>query len=253
MTPVSLIIVNYKTPKQTKLCLRSIRRFTREPCETIVVDNRSGDESSEYLRRLRWIRFIENNQPAPNHRNGLDLAITQATGDKILILHTDTFIRRDGWLTMLLGRMEPEVMMLGSQDRVIMPFRGPGRLMLWWKRRERARDWKKKGMSPKILSHCALYRRELFSEHGQRFDYPEYIDGVYNDCGEFIQRYCEKRQLGIRVLGCEELSPFMWHFEAATLNLVTGRRIPWKRRRRAERFYRRPEIQAILNDSTLDQ
>jgi hypothetical protein len=45
----------------------------------------------------------------------------------------------------------------------------------------------------------------------------------------------------------------MWHFEAATLNLVRGRKIPWKRRRRAEHFYRRPKIQAILNDSSLDE
>lgn len=253
VTLVSLIIVNYKTAKQTKLCLRSIRRFTRQPCETIVVDNRSGDESSEYLRRLHWIRLIENDYPEPSHRNGLDLAITRATSDKILILHTDTFVRSEGWLETLLGRMEPETMILGSQDRVIMPFHGPRRLELWWKRQKRARSWKKKGVSPKILSHCALYRRELFTEHGQRFDYPTYVDGVYNDCGEFIQRYCEDRRLGIQILRCEELWPLMWHFEAATLNLVNNRKIHWKRRRRAEQFYRRPEIQTILNDSSLDE
>lgn len=61
------------------------------------------------------------------------------------------------------------------------------------------------------------------------------------------------RRLGIQVLRCKELWPFMWHFEAATLNLVRGRKIPWKRRRRAEHFYRRPKIQAILNDSSLDE
>lgn len=253
VTPVSLIIVNYKTPKQTKLCLRSIRRFTRQPCETIVVDNHSGDESSEYLRRVRWIRLIENDRPEPSHRNGLDLAIARASSDKILILHTDTFVRREDWLETLLERMEPETMILGTHDRVIMPFHGPRRLELWWKRRKRVRYWKKKGVPPKIHSHCALYRRELFTTHGQRFDCPEFIDGVYIDTGEFIQRYCEDRRLGIQVLTCEELWPLMWHFEGATLNVVTGRKIAPKRRRGAEQFYRRPEIQTILNDSSLDE
>ena len=48
---VSIVLVNYKTPLQTKLCLRSLRRFTRYPCDVTVVDNRSEDESTEYLSR----------------------------------------------------------------------------------------------------------------------------------------------------------------------------------------------------------
>lgn len=72
---VSIIIVNYKTAKQTKLCLRSLRRFTLHPVETIVIDNRSDDESSEYLSGLSWIRCLENDAPTPTHRNGLELGM----------------------------------------------------------------------------------------------------------------------------------------------------------------------------------
>jgi GT2 family glycosyltransferase len=41
----TICIVNYKTPDFTKLCLRSIRKFTDYPYEVIVVDNGSNDES----------------------------------------------------------------------------------------------------------------------------------------------------------------------------------------------------------------
>ena len=45
----------------------------------------------------------------------------------------------------------------------------------------------------------------------------------------------------------------MWHFEAATLNLKTGRKVPLKRRLRSWRFYRQPEILARLADDSLDR
>ena len=41
----TICIVNYKTLELTRLCLRSIRKFTNYPYEVIVVDNDSGDES----------------------------------------------------------------------------------------------------------------------------------------------------------------------------------------------------------------
>ena len=48
-------IVNYKTLDFTRLCLRSVRKFTKYPYEVIVVDNDSQDESLERLKSLDWI------------------------------------------------------------------------------------------------------------------------------------------------------------------------------------------------------
>ena len=45
----AICIVNYKTLDFTRLCLRSIRKFTNFPYEVIVVDNDSQDESLEGL------------------------------------------------------------------------------------------------------------------------------------------------------------------------------------------------------------
>ena len=65
----AICIVNYKTADFTRLCLRSIRKFTRYPYETIVVDNDSQDESLDYLKCLNWIRLIER-QPAATKQGG---------------------------------------------------------------------------------------------------------------------------------------------------------------------------------------
>ena len=251
---ISIVIVNYRTPKQTRLCMRSLRRYTRyEPLETIVVENSPGDESADYLEGLPWIRYLRNEHEEPNHRNGLDFGISRASGEWILAMHTDTFVRREGWLVDLSRHLTESSWLVGSQDRVIQPVTGWGRFDARRRRRKLERRWGEKGQIPKIISHCAFYRRALFTEREQRFDWPEYIDGVYNDCGEFIQRYCESEGLGVVYLRREELAPSMWHFEAATLNLVTGRRVPWKRRLRSRLFYRRADVRSILEDDSLDR
>ena len=42
----TICIVNYKTLDFTRLCLRSIRKFTDYPYEIVVVDNDSNDDSA---------------------------------------------------------------------------------------------------------------------------------------------------------------------------------------------------------------
>ena len=248
---VSIVVVNYRTPKQTRLCLRALRRYTTLPCETIVVDNGSADESTEYLRSLSWIRLVEAAGSDASHGAGLDLGIRQATGDVIVVLHSDTFVRRAGWLESLLEHWGPETMVLASQDRVILPVTGLARLDAWRKRRKLERRWHGRG-SPKIMTHCALFRRDLFTKHGQRFDHPRHIDDVIVDVGETIQRYCEHEGLEVHYLTREQLAPLLYHFEAATLNATRDRRLPWKRRWRTRRFYESAEIKTILNDNSLD-
>ena len=91
-------------------------------------------------------------------------------------------------------------MIVGSQDRVIMPLNVLNSVGAQWKRNKLEKRWRNNGAPPKIITHCVLYRRELFTNHGQRFDYPQWIDGVYNDAGELIQRYCEENGYGIKML-----------------------------------------------------
>jgi len=107
----TICVVNYKTPDLIRLCLRSIRKFTGYPYEVIVVDNNSQDESLEYLKRLRWIRLIErntNNDPANGsggyaHAAALDLGLENCNTEFFVSMHSDTFVKKDNWLTNLMG------------------------------------------------------------------------------------------------------------------------------------------------------
>ncbi len=97
-------IVQYKTLDFTRLCLRSIRKFTSYPYEVIVVDNDSADESLDYLRSLKWIRLLERKsepgEPGGGyaHAAALDLALADCNTEFFVSLHSDVFVKRSGWM-----------------------------------------------------------------------------------------------------------------------------------------------------------
>ena len=103
----TICVVNYKTPLFIKLCLRSIRKFTAYPYEVIVVDNDSQDESTQYLKSLKWIRLIER-RPDPDeqggfaHGAGLDAGLKNCNTEYFVALHSDVFIQEQDWLTHLI-------------------------------------------------------------------------------------------------------------------------------------------------------
>ena len=109
----TICIVNYKTLDFTRLCLRSIRKFTTYPYDVLVVDNDSKDDSLEYLRSLNWIRLIE--RPAKEgepgggfaHAAGLDLGLENCHTEFFVSMHSDTFVQKENWLTDLIGYFGP--------------------------------------------------------------------------------------------------------------------------------------------------
>ena len=105
----TICIVNYKTLDFTRLCLRSIRKFTDYPYEIVVVDNDSNDESVEYLRSLKWIRLIERHhqqgQPrgSYDHSAALDMGLSCCNTEFYVAMHSDTFVKKHNWLTELVS------------------------------------------------------------------------------------------------------------------------------------------------------
>ncbi len=105
----TICIANYKTLDFTRLCLRSIRKFTSYPYETIVVDNNSQDESLAYLKSLSWIRLIERQGRAAEpgggfaHAAALDLGLNNCNTEFFISMHSDTFVKKAGWLTDLIS------------------------------------------------------------------------------------------------------------------------------------------------------
>jgi cellulose synthase/poly-beta-1,6-N-acetylglucosamine synthase-like glycosyltransferase len=97
----SIIILTHNQLSFTEMCLHSLRLFTPEPNQLIVVDNHSTDGTVDFLRRQADVQLIENatNRGFPA---GCNQAIRIATGDQILLLNNDTIVT-PGWLGRLLA------------------------------------------------------------------------------------------------------------------------------------------------------
>jgi glycosyltransferase involved in cell wall biosynthesis len=124
----TICIQNYKTLDFTKLCLRSIRKFTKFPYEVIVVDNDSRDESLEYLKGLSWIRLIEQRggkELTGSYAEGsaLDIGLEKCNTEFFVVMHSDTFVKKDNWLTELIGYFgeDESVSCVGSGKTELTP------------------------------------------------------------------------------------------------------------------------------------
>ncbi len=118
----TICVVNYKTRDLTRVCLRSIRKYTDYPHEVLVIDNDSRDESLDYLRGLSWIRLVERRPQTPDvggvwaHGAALDLGLSLCQTEFFVALHSDAIIRARGWLDLFLDRLgaDPTVACCGG-------------------------------------------------------------------------------------------------------------------------------------------
>jgi GT2 family glycosyltransferase len=89
--PLSIIIVNYKTPQLQIDCLTGIYKDpVADSFEIIMVDNASGDDSREIITtafpRVKWVQMEYN----AGFSRGNNAGIREATGDAVLLLNGDT-------------------------------------------------------------------------------------------------------------------------------------------------------------------
>jgi len=187
----TICVVNYKTLDFTRLCLRSIRKFTDYPYEVIVVDNDSNDESTEYLRSLKWIRLIERQRQTESPRgsfdqaSALDLGLANCNTEFFVAMHSDVFIKtpsfanategRPCWLTELIScfNNDPKIACVGSGKIELTPqwqmlvkkltdFKALGRKLFGTTtQRERLRYYNR--------AICCLYRTEVLRHEGLSF------------------------------------------------------------------------------------
>jgi len=176
----TICIVNYKTLDFTRLCLRSIRKFTKYPYEVIVVDNNSNDESLEYLKSLDWIRLIERDTTGDlsggySHGAALQLGRENCNTEFFVSMHSDTFIQKENWLTDLVDYF-------GNDENIVCVGSGKIELTPRW------REWVKKATDYKTFGRklfnvpdpigkyryynrtiCCLYRTDALIREGLSF------------------------------------------------------------------------------------
>jgi GT2 family glycosyltransferase/glycosyltransferase involved in cell wall biosynthesis len=92
---VATVVLNYRTPDQTWLAVRSVQSSTYSPLEIVVVDNASGDGSAARLRAsLRNVTVIEassNGGFSAGCNIGMRAALAGAA-DYILLLNSDAVL-----------------------------------------------------------------------------------------------------------------------------------------------------------------
>ncbi len=257
-------VVNYRTLDFTRLCLRSLRKFTRYPSEVIVVDNDSRDESVDYLRRLPWIRLLERRNAGDAsggdaHGAALDLAFSECRTEYFVSLHSDSFVRSADWLDDLVSRFKPRTACVGSGKLELRP--------LWQQRMHDLFDYR---MHLRRLLRtpdpagkyryynrtiCCLYRTEILRREKLSF-LMERDKGL--TAGK--QLYFELVDRGYPTV---ELPPsvmarYVVHLAHATEPVVvhdpdkrrrTLRKIQW----RIHRVMTEEWVQAILRDADLDR
>ncbi len=261
---VSICVVNYKTALLTRLCVRSIRRFTPRPYELIVVDNDSRDESLEYLRSVKWIKLVERKIEHVKsgswvHGTALDAGFAAATGDFFVSLHSDTIIHREGWLDLLMrpALENPRLACSGCGKLDLKP-----RWLMFLKACTDVKEWLRKLRPTKrrdfyVRTICALYRAEVLRERKLTFA----MDTENNmTCGQ--QLYYELLDAGVPVNVVPErtMAAYAHHLAHATmaLNKDSGE---FKVRDRTERkclaalrrILESPQTKAILEDESLDR
>ena len=255
---LTVLLPNYRTPELTRLCLRSLRLYSDlSQVKIIAIDNASGDESTEYLRSLPWIRLIERTPeevaplaPADMHSTALDLALKEVDTEFVISMHTDTILLQSGWLDYLMSKINrsPKVAGVGSWKLEYVP-----PLKQFAKAMEdsfkQALGLKKKEFRF-LRSHCALYRTELLKKHTRGFG-----DG---ECaGSSIHKCLLNAGYELDFLPVSELSRYMVHMNHATmiLNPVGGSGHKTNSRKAFQSLCRKMQTLdfiRILEDDSLD-
>jgi glycosyltransferase involved in cell wall biosynthesis len=263
----TICIVNYKTLDFTRLCLRSIRKFTKYPNEVIVVDNDSQDASLEYLKSLNWIRLIERRAGADEpgggyaHAVGLDLGLENCNTEFFVSMHSDTFVRKDNWLRDLISYFDGDgdVVCVGSGKIEMIP---KWRILL--KKATDLRTFKRKifrepDPTGKFRYYnrtiCSLYRTDILRRERLSFlmDRDKGLTGGKKLYFELVDRGYKTVELPPSVM-----RQFIYHLAHATqvvnpLEFALRKRTIRKCNRVVEKVMSSSLVQKILVDDLLDQ
>ncbi len=218
---VSIVTVTFNAPEYVRRCLASIEALTREPHETIVVDNASDAPTRAVLAeraaagRIRLIQNESNVLWAAGCNQGL--AACDAGSRYVLLLNPDCEVLREDWIARLAA-------VLSDDPRV-----GVTGIALNFKR-----------IGPVygcVDGQCFFMRREAFDEVGplDAERYP-WNGAPFDWCARAFARGWTYRR-------CGNDPPFLVHHGHKSVE-ASGRDHPW-RRIDVEEMYRRAGLEPV--------
>jgi hypothetical protein len=264
---ITVCIPHWQVRDMMSICLRSIRRHSREyNLEVIVVDNGSRDGSLDYLRTLPWIRLIE--RPEEGSRNwpanvftAWDVGVRAARGEFFVSMHSDVFVKQNDWLAPFLRELAAAPRAAGAgawklslenplyacQKRVV------GSIVAGLKRLagRRARSSFRVGHYPR--DYCAMYRTSVILEHGLTFCPSDpSITGGYSIAEQLWNHGYETRMIPVW-----EVAQKIVHVAHGTAAVTTGKPLHHvaaqrKAEKRAAALLSSPWVEGLRRQTSLD-
>jgi GT2 family glycosyltransferase len=118
---VCIVIVNYRTPEQTMVCVRSLASQTYQRLSIIVVDNDSRDGSDLFLQAelpdIEVIRSPHNGGYTSGNNLGIETALASGA-DYVLVLNPDTRALNNSFVTDLVEFAESQPLAAAVGPRV---------------------------------------------------------------------------------------------------------------------------------------
>ncbi|MCM3785879.1 glycosyltransferase family 2 protein [Neobacillus mesonae] len=197
----SIIIPTFNGLALLKRCIASIRKWTEEPYEIIVVDNRSTDRTYEYCvsERIKVISLPENRGFPMACNSGLRLA----RGGTLLLLNNDVTVTKN-WLAQLkqglfsdpgIGIVGPVTNYASGIQQVTVPYESRKQFMEL-AAAHNVHDPERWIEVKRIVGLCFLFKRELLERIGYLDE--RFSPGHYED-----DDYCYRARLaGYRLLVC---------------------------------------------------
>jgi O-antigen biosynthesis protein len=169
----SIIVVTHNQLDYTRRCLDSVRRFTDEPYEPVLIDNGSADGTAAYLESVVDATVILNDE-----NKGFPAAANQgmkaAKGAQIVLLNNDCVVTT-GWLKRLLRALDsdPKIGLAGPCSNFVS---GEQQIPVTYDEDlvgldGFAWDWGKandgvRQDTDRLVGFCLMIRRELVDEIG---------------------------------------------------------------------------------------
>ena len=252
---ISIIIPQYKTFEVTRLCLRALKKFSSLNIEVIVVDNNSSDDSLEYLKKNKWIKLIENHHAiigGQGHKQALDIGIKAATGDWVLLFHSDSIVLKHGWDIKLLNLMKqyPEAVGASSIVREMNTFTSFAKKILrLFKEKKYAYKYTLSPTNNKIMSYCFLLNRQFLLSTDFNFEQAQ------GDVADALYQTKIKKNKPFILMGRGFLEPLIWHTSNVS-SILTGQikdsKSVVKFHKKLSKLFSSPVIKELINDQTLD-
>lgn len=187
----SIVIPTHNQLAYTEMCLASVRLFTEEPYELLVVDNASTDGTVPFLREQRDVRLFEN----PINRGfapACNLGMAHASGDQLLLLNNDVIVTQ-GWLDRLsdalqsdstLGLAGPVSNNVSGEQCIPTGYRDLTELEAFAARNAEQKPGRVERVA-RLVGFCLLIRRSVLDQIG-------YLDerfgiGMFED-DDYVQR-----------------------------------------------------------------